>query len=108
MPRELPVTSATLPVKSNGSFMNAVLVENSGPQSTRTASQSTKYEYQRPASRSPVGVETLGTPLAKLTSTSQCKRRCRTTHRTRPDEGSGIRFSGWRDKRRLDRQSTRL
>src|SRR5258705_3880284 len=108
MPRELPVISAIFPVKSRGSFMTIVaFLESTGAQSMRTATRSTKYEWQRPATRSTEGVETLEMPLATRTSTSQCKRRSRTTHRTQQDECSEIRSYGWPSKKSLRLQTLR-
>jgi hypothetical protein len=70
IPRELPVTSTALPVKSRGSFMTiAAFVESTGAQSMRTATRSTKYEWQQRVTRSTAGVEMSETPLAKPTST---------------------------------------
>src|SRR5260370_35020681 len=77
----------------------AAFVESTGAQSMRTATRSTKYEWQRPTTRSTDGVETLEMPLATRTSTSQCKRRSRTTHRTQQDEWSEIRSSVWPGKK---------
>src|SRR5918996_5211715 len=108
IPRELPVTSATFPVKSRGSFMTiAALVESSGAQSMRMATRSTKYEWQWRATRSTAGVEMLETPLATRTSTSQCKRRSRTTHRTQQGESSEIRAYDWPDKKPIRPQTLR-
>ena len=82
-------------------------VESTGAQSMRTATRSTKYEWQRRATRSTAGVETLETPLATRTSTSQCKRRSRTTHRTQQDESSEIQSSGWPGKKSIRPQTPR-
>src|SRR5262249_22952534 len=100
--------SATLPVKSKGFFMAIVAPsESSGAQSTRTAIRSTKYEWQRQASRSRHGVETMETPLARLTSTSQGKHRSRTRHRTPQHESSKIRSSDCPCKKPIQPQTRR-
>src|SRR5262245_11505381 len=88
-------------------MMTATLVESTGAQSMRTASRSTKYEWQRRATRSTAGVETLETPLATRTSTSQCKRRSRTTHQTQQDVSPEIRSSDWPGKKPIRPQTQR-
>src|SRR5438045_9528206 len=68
----------------------------------RTATRSTKYERQRQATRSTAGAERLERPLAKRTSTSQHKRRSRTTHRTQQNESSEINLPAGQVKNRYD------
>src|SRR5437899_11967523 len=85
----------------------AAFVESSDAQSLRTATRLTKYEWQRRATRSTAGVETSEMPLATRTSTSQCKRRSRTTSRTQRDDSSKIRFSGGPGKKSIRPQTQR-
>ena len=93
--------------KASDSMTIGAFGESTGAQSMRTATQSTKYEWQRRATRSTACVETLGTPLATQTSTSQCKLRSRTTHLTQQDEPSEIRSSGWPGKKPIPPQTPR-
>src|SRR5262249_17748087 len=81
--------------------------ESSGEQSTHTAIRSTKYEWQRQGSRSRRGVETMETPLAKLTSTSQDKHRSRIRYRTHQHESSRIRSSDCPCKKPIQLQTPR-
>jgi hypothetical protein len=70
--------------------MIAAFVGSNGAQSMRRATRSTKYEWQRRATRSTAGAERLETPLATRTSTSQCKRR--SVHYTGPNRMSRQEF----------------